>query len=151
MLSTLFDISVPTVKEEIHTFIPVFRETYRQHVRWPSLEEWTNFQGRCQTVHVGAIGRMLTEMYRSGIEPQKQYFSGNGHYHCIHTQVVITNDSTICYVESSLLGQQNDAHQFMIIKQIGIDLLFPDDLYLHGDQIYPIRHPIMTPYTNVAK
>jgi hypothetical protein len=29
-----------------------------------------------------------------------------------------------------------------------IDLpLFPGDLYLLGDKIYPNRHPIMTPYT----
>jgi hypothetical protein len=25
-------------------------------------------------------------------EPQEHYYSGNRHYHCIHTQVVITND-----------------------------------------------------------
>jgi hypothetical protein len=31
------------------------------------------------------------------------------------------------------------------MRQIGIDLpLFPDDLYLLGDKIYPNRHPIMT-------
>jgi len=33
------------------------------------------------------------------------------------------------------------------MRQIGIDLPFPDDLYLLGDKIYPNRHPIMTPYT----
>ena len=36
----------------------------------------------------------------------------------------------------------------MLMRQIGIDLPFPDDLYLLGDKIYPNRHPIMTPYTH---
>jgi hypothetical protein len=35
----------------------------------------------------------------------------------------------------------------MIMRQIEIDLPFPDDLYLLGNKIYPNRHPIMTPYT----
>ena len=51
-----------------------------------------------------------------------------------------TNDSTICYVESSFLGHQNDAQQFMLMKQIGIYLPFPDNLYLLGDKICPNRH-----------
>ena len=70
------------------------------------------------------------------------------HYQCIHTQIAIANDGTICYVECGFLGHQSDAQQFMLMRQIGIDLpLFPDDLYLLGDKIYPNRHPIMTPYT----
>ena len=36
MLSALFDISVPS--EEIHSCILVFRESYRQHVRWRHLQ-----------------------------------------------------------------------------------------------------------------
>jgi hypothetical protein len=35
----------------------------------------------------------------------------------------------------------------MIMRQIEIDLPFPDDLYLLGNKIYPNRHTIMTPYT----
>ena len=35
----------------------------------------------------------------------------------------------------------------MLMRQIGIDLPFPDDLYLLGNKIYPNRHLIMTPYT----
>ena len=36
-----------------------------------------------------------------------------------------TNDGTICYVESGFLRHQNDAQQFMLMKQIGIYLPFP--------------------------
>jgi hypothetical protein len=94
MLSTLFDISIPKVKEEIHSCSSVYREKHRQHVRWPSLEEWTNFQGHWQKLSfdIGGIDGASTEIYRPGIEPQEHYYSGNRHYHCIHTQVVITND-----------------------------------------------------------
>ena len=91
MLSALFDISVPT---EIHWCSSVYREKYKQHVRWSSLEEWTNFQRRSQKLpfEVGGIDGISTDIYRPGIEPQKHYYSGNRQYHCIHTQVMITND-----------------------------------------------------------
>ena len=51
-----------------------------------------------------------------------------------------TNNGTICYVESSFVGHQNDAQQFMLMKQIGTYLPFPDNLYLLGDKICPNRH-----------
>jgi len=51
-----------------------------------------------------------------------------------------TNNSTICYVESSFLGHQNDTQQFMLMKQIGIYLPFPDHLHLLGDKICHNRH-----------
>jgi hypothetical protein len=35
----------------------------------------------------------------------------------------------------------------MPMRQIKIDLRFPDDLHLLGNKIYSNRHPIMTPYT----
>ena len=71
MLSALIDKSVPTVKEEIHSCIPVLREKYRQHVRWPTLEEWTNFQERWQQLpfDIGGKDVTSTEIYRQGIEP----------------------------------------------------------------------------------
>ena len=73
MLSSLFDISVTTVKGEIHSCSSVYREKYRQHVhvRCPSLEEWTNFQGCWQKLpfDIGGIDGTSTEIYRPGIEP----------------------------------------------------------------------------------
>jgi len=35
----------------------------------------------------------------------------------------------------------------MLMRQIEIDLPFPDDLYLLGNKIDPNRHQIMTTYT----
>jgi len=56
MLSALFDISVPSVKEAIHSCIPVFREKYRQHVRWPSFPEWTNVSGALAKIFICCRG-----------------------------------------------------------------------------------------------
>ena len=37
----------------------------------------------------------------------------------------------------------------MLMRQVGNDvsLPFPDNCFLLGDNIYPNRHPVMTPYT----
>jgi predicted nucleic acid-binding Zn ribbon protein len=56
------------------------------------------------------------------------------HYHCIHTQIVIAYDGAICDVECGFLGHQKNAQQFVLMRQIGINLPFPDDLYLLGIQ-----------------
>ena len=147
MLSALFDKSVLSDKEKIHSCIPLFREQYRQHVRWPSLEEWTNFQGRWNKLPlaVGAIDGILAEIYRLGIEPQEHYYSRNRQYHCIHTRVVMTNHNVLCRMLVSC--DIRSMPSSLCLRWIGIDLPFPDDLYLPWDKIYPNRHPIMTPYT----
>ena len=60
------------------------------------MEEWTNFQGRWRKLpfDIGGIDGTSTEIYRPGIESQEHYYSGNRHYHCIHTQVVIKTTAT---------------------------------------------------------
>ena len=49
------------------------------------------------------------------------------------------NDGTICYVKSGFLGHQNNSQRFMLMKQIGMYLPFPDDKYLLEDSICPNR------------
>jgi len=39
-----------------YTCIPVFREKYRQHVRCPSLSEWTNFSGALAEIFICCRG-----------------------------------------------------------------------------------------------
>ena len=58
---------------------------------------------------VGVIDSTSTEIYHPQIEPQELYFSGNRHFHTIHTQVVIDNAGYICYAEA-----RGDAKQFTI-------------------------------------
>ena len=98
-------------------------------------------------VAVGAIDGTSHEVYKPGTEPQEQYFSGHRQYHAIHSQVIVGNSGVIRHVESGFLGHQNDAQQFRLMRQIGIDLPFPDQCFLLGDKIYPNGHPIITQYT----
>ena len=149
MLSSLFNVSVSTIRDEIYWCIPVFREKYHHLIKWPNLNEWRNLQGCWPKLPfaVGAIDGTSTEIYRPQTEPQELYYSGNRHYHCIHTQVVISNSGNIYHMECGFLGHKNDAQQFMLMRHIGQDLPFPDNLYLLGDKIYPNAHPVITPYT----
>lgn len=63
--------------------------------------------------------------------------------------MIVDNEGNICYVESGFLGHQNDAQQYMMMRQIGADaaLNFPEECVLLGDSIYPNRHPVITPFT----
>jgi hypothetical protein len=92
-----------------------------------------------------AVDETSTEMYKPGIEPQEHYYSRNRHYHCIHTRVVMTNHNVLCRILVSC--DIRSMPSSLCLRWIGIDLPFPDDLYLLWDKIYPNRHPIMTPYT----
>lgn len=84
-----------SVKEEIHSCIPVFRESYRQHVRCSSFADSTNLLERW-TFFSFDVNQTSTEIYRPWIEPKEHYYSRNRHYHCIHTRVVITNHNVLC-------------------------------------------------------
>jgi hypothetical protein len=86
------------------------------------------------------------QKYVSQIELQELYFSGHRHFHAIHTQVIIDNAGYICYAEARFLGHQNNAKQFTMMQQIGVNgaLHFLEDCILLADQIYPNRHPTVT-------
>jgi hypothetical protein len=52
-------------------------------------------------------------------------------------------------VTSGFPGHLNDVQQFNLMPDIGSDILpFPGECVLLGDNIYPDRHPLMTPYTS---
>ena len=141
VLSLIFKISVSGIQREIDMCIPVFHRAFGFYVQWPNLNEWREKRGIWPKLQaaVGAIDGTSIEIYRPQVEPQEIYFSGHRHFHAIHTQVVIDNTGTICYIESGFLGHQNDAQQFMLMRQIGHDpaLPFPQDCVLLADKIYP--------------
>ena len=58
----------------------------------------------------------------------------------------IDNAGYICYAEARFLGHQNNAKQFTMMQQIGVNgpLHFLEDCILLADQIYPNRHPTVT-------
>jgi hypothetical protein len=93
--------------------------------------------------------RTSTEICLSQIELQELFFSEHRHFHAIHTQVIIDNAGYICYAEARFLGHQNDAKQFTMMQQIGVNrpLHFLEDCILLVDQIYPNRHQTVTLFT----
>jgi hypothetical protein len=95
---------------------------------------------------VHLITAISTEICLSQIELQELYFSGHWHFHAIHTQVIIDNAGYICYAEARCLGHQNDAKQFIMMQQIGVNglLHFLENCILLAYQIYPNRHPTVT-------
>ena len=96
----------------------------------------------------------LTNIYRNlsfaNRTTRTIFFSGHQHFHAIHTQVIIDNAGYICYAEARFLGHQNDAKQFTMMQQIGVNgpLHFLKDCILLADQIYPNRHPTVTLFTS---
>jgi hypothetical protein len=53
-------------------------------VQWPTIES-----------AVGVIDSTSTEIYHPQIEPQELYFSGNRHFHAIHTGVDLDKSSSL--------------------------------------------------------
>jgi hypothetical protein len=148
MLSVLFDVSVSYIEDELKRSIPIFEEVMSQFITWPSEQEWLDLRGNWPKISaaVGAIDGTSHEIYRP-TEFQHQFYSGHRRYHCLHTQLVIDNSGRIRYLESGFLGHQNDAQQFILMRQIGVELPFPDVCFLLGDTIYPNRYPLLTPYS----
>ena len=62
--------------------------------------------------------------------------------------IVIDNNRNIRYVQSGFLGRMNDASQYTLMPRIGpgLDLPFPEEAYLLGDNGYASRYPIMTKF-----
>ena len=148
-LSAMFFIEKDTVKKEIKNLLNIFERRLSIYVSWPTIDEWLEHCGDWKDIKVavGAIDGTSHKIYRPGIEPQEQYYSGHRCYHAIHTQVVVDTKGIIRHTESGFLRHQNDAQQFMLMHEIGTDLPFPDDCFLLGNKIYPNGHPILTPYT----
>ncbi|CAG2186789.1 unnamed protein product [Mytilus edulis] len=86
--------------------------------------------------------------YRTKTEPQEQFDSGHRLMHCIQTQLKIDNQNHIRVVRSGFLGHQNDAQQINSMPDIGygLQLDFPENLFIVADKIYANRYQLMTPY-----
>lgn len=150
-LSSLFNVSTSTIRNEIVLMYKPFERKTKQFVKWPSREEWAGHRGTWVQLPatVGAIDGTSHEINIPTTEPQQQYYSGHRNYHAIHTQIITDTNGTIVHVECGFLGHMNDAQQFALMSRIGPneDLDFPPDLYILGDKIYPNRYPILTAFT----
>ena len=85
---------------------------------------------------------------RPQCEPQHEFFSGHGRFHCLSTQTIIDNINNIRFLRSGFLGHGNDAQQYQLLPTIGDgqELHLPANLYLLADSIYPNRSPLMTQF-----
>jgi hypothetical protein len=138
-----------TVKDEIHSLIPVLFSECKTFIKWPTVEVWRERINTWSQLPfaVGAIDGTSVKINKPQTEPQRLYFSGHRHFHAVHTQVIVDNYGT-CFVECGFLGHLNDAQQYCRLPEIGgPELPFPDECFLLGDKIYPNRHPIVTPFT----
>ena len=75
------------------------------------------------------------------MEPQELYYLGHRHFHSLHTQVVSDAYGTMGYIDL------NDAQQFGLMRQLGTGLIFPEELCLLADKMYPNRTPVLISYT----
>ena len=96
---------------------------------------------------VGAIDTTPHENCRPLTEPQRPFYSGYRHYHCMNTQLVIDNEGRIRFLQAGFLGSTHDAISFQLMEPIGpgrnLDLL--PHAKLLADKAYPDGGPLLTP------
>ena len=91
---------------------------------------------------VGAIDATPHEIYRPLTEPQRLYYSGHRHYHCINTQIIIDNEGHIRFLQSGFLGRTHDAQSFRLMGPIEA---LPPNAKLLADQGYADGGILLTP------
>ena len=96
---------------------------------------------------VGAIDTTPHEIYRPLIEPQRPFYSGYRHYHCMNTQLVMDNEGHIRFVQAGFLGSTHDAVSFRLMEPIGPgrNLDLPPNAKLLADKAYPDGGSLLTP------
>lgn len=86
-LALWFDIDPPSVVRIIHKILPELWRYFHNQISWPNLHEWANLMGNWPEFPnaVGAIDTTPHEIYRPLSEPQRPFYSGYRHYHCMNT------------------------------------------------------------------
>lgn len=150
LLATLFNVSKSIISKDLYFIIPVLWRYFHAEIRWPAIEEWLHMQGTWPLMPnaIAAIDGTLTEINIPLVEPQVDFYSGNGRYHCLSTQIVIDCTGQIRYLQSGFLGRENDAMQYHRMPTIGPgqELDFPEGFYVLADKIYPNDMPLVTPF-----
>ena len=62
------------------------------------------------------------------------------------------NHGNIVFIQSGVLGHNNDSGQFQLMANIGTDeeLHLPPGVYILADKGYPYVYPLLTPWRDVA-
>ena len=102
MLSSIFSISVSTIKYQIRWLYKPFQNKIIGFVQWPTIEEWRDYQGHWTKIPsaVGAIDGTSHKINTPSTEPQEQFYSGHCQYHAVHIQVVVDCNGFIVHIES---------------------------------------------------
>ena len=152
LLAAWFGVSTQIVSKDIQYLVPVLWHYFRSQIKWPNHEQWLQLRGAWEEFPdaVGAIDGTPTEINRPQSEPQHEFYSGHRHYHCISTQIIISNDKNIVFLRSGFPGHSYDASQYRLLPEIGngLELHLPENVYLLADSIYPNRYPLLTPFKN---
>ena len=148
-LSLMFDVPRPTVAYIIESMIQSLHALYAGSVRWSMRAEWTTMRGRWRDMPlvVGMVDLTPHRIYKPLTERESLYYSGQRHFHCMHTQVVVDNYDVLRYIKTGFMGHNNDAITFRLLSSIGpnAELDFPGDCYLIADKMHPSRYPLLTP------
>lgn len=86
----------------INRTLPELWRYFQNQIRWPNVLEWTNLMRNWpEFLHsVGAIDSTPHEIYRPLTEPQRLYYSGHRHYHCMNTQLIMDNQGHLRFVQA---------------------------------------------------
>ena len=156
VLSSLFDISVGTVSNEINKMRNVFLDFYIDQIDWLSEQEWGSMRGNWYALEDDiALIEYIDLLYSLNVCIT---VSGYRHVHCIHRPVIVDNKDTLRYANSGFTGHKkmhnvgSICHQtdrktdrFFISSQMRSlhtgphsELEVPEDCVILADKIFPI-------------
>ena len=135
------DIDITSVIRIIHRTVPELWRYLHNQIRWPNLLEWQNLIGNWPEFPnaVGAIDTTPHEIYCPLTEPQRPFYSGHRHYHCMNTQLVMDNEGSIPFLQVGFLGSTHDAISCRLMEPIGSgrNLDIPPNAKFLADRGYP--------------
>ena len=147
-LSLLY-IDPSSVVHIVYKALPELSRYFQNQISRPTLPEWRNLMGNWKEFPnvVGAIDTRPHEIYRPLIEPQRPFYSGYWHYHCMNTQLVMDNEGHIRFVQAGFPGSTHDAVSFLLMEPIGpgCNLDLPPNAKLLADKAYPDGRSLLTP------
>lgn len=148
-LALWFDIDPPSITRMIYRLVPELWQYFHNQIRWPNPQAWLNLCGNWPEFPntVGSIDTTPHEIYRPITEPQRLFYSGHRHYHCMHTQLVVDNQGHLRFVQAGFLGSTHDARSYRLMVGIGPGrpLHLPNGLNFLADKAYPDGGTLITP------
>jgi len=126
-----------------YKIIPELWQYFSNQIEWPTVQEWTNMMGNWPEFPnvIGTIDSTPHRIYRPLTEPQRLYYSGHRHYHCMHTQIIIDNEGHIRFLQSGFLGRTHDSQSFRLMGPIGA---LPPNAKFLADKGYFDGGPLLT-------